>query len=88
MHVIAVANGKKGSLFFGYCPGFSRGGFCWRYGTSYNDSFTYADIFQACHKPSILKSLCKKGGKSCVINSVVSLLTTHNPDTAYWRNSL
>ena len=45
MYVVVVASGKNGSLCFEYCSGYSKGGFCWDFGASYNKTFTYADIF-------------------------------------------
>jgi hypothetical protein len=77
MCVVAVASRKNGSLFHGYCSGYSKGGFCWAYRASYNKNFTYADIFNGHLKPSLLKPLYKKGDKSCVTNPVECCLSNH-----------
>jgi hypothetical protein len=45
MYIVAVASGKNGPPFFGYCSGYSKGGFCLAFGASYINSFTHADIF-------------------------------------------
>lgn len=57
MYVVALASEKTSSPFFGYCSGYSKDGFCWAYGASYNKNFTYIDIFHGHLKPSVLKPL-------------------------------
>jgi hypothetical protein len=77
MYIVAVASGKNSSPFFGYCSGYSKGGFSWPYGASYNKNFTYIDIFHGHRKHSVLKPLYRKGDKSCVTNSVECCLSKH-----------